>query len=183
MKKAHKKVLSREFLYLLISSILFFSILYSWHWLYDINYEKQNNIENEIEKLTILDSLPDRLKLFYFLKEDFKDKHSKEFDSAETFLIKIKDNDYLTFWYNSLIEENLYKKSISDFFVRFKKQDNSEQHLSKIRELEVKLNKYEESFFNDYPKEDELLAFFIIVPFILRYLFYAVKWSINELRN
>ena len=50
MNKTTKKIIAKEFLFLLGTTILFFVMLFAWISLIDSNYNKRNEIRTEIEK-------------------------------------------------------------------------------------------------------------------------------------
>ena len=70
MKQENKKIIAREFLFLLGTTILFFVILFIWIMLNEANNDKEYELNQKIEKLTEYEKLPFRLTVFYYINND-----------------------------------------------------------------------------------------------------------------
>lgn len=81
-----KKILAREFLFLLGTAILFFIILFFWIMLNDLNKDREYELENRIEELTEYEKLPYRLRVFYYINKDILKYSNDKMKDSEKFI-------------------------------------------------------------------------------------------------
>lgn len=174
MKESAKKIIAREFLFLLGTTILFFVILFIWTLLHNYNNEKEYELKQEIESLTE----SKRLKSIY------KDYKQKNIISTTDFITFMSANDsQIKSLYNLGIEANVIspKTSLNLFRSAWEKYP-----IEEIVYRENKINKIKDSFFNRDIRNKGLLSLgFLIfsVLFLLRYLIYATIWSFKQLKK
>jgi hypothetical protein len=176
MKKTSRKIIAREFLFLLGTTVLFFVILFVWISLNESNYDKRNEIETEIEKFkkNSQSENEELLKLVY-------DKLTTK-ATYDEFVFDFKESLEL--------QKLSYSKLETDVdFETFLKDALGEDEIEKATEfmnLEKKLQQTESSIFNDSVDIDESIGLgmtLFSIFFIFRYLIYGTKWSITQLKE
>ncbi|HEU4496329.1 MAG TPA: hypothetical protein VFR70_04690 [Flavobacterium sp.] len=201
MQKTTKKIIAREFLFLLGTTTLFFIALFIWIWLYERNYQSQNKLTSEIESLTSYEKLPYRLKIFYHLNNEVYTSSSEKIVNRKEFISDLKDDTVALKIYNTLKlkdEPNYQTVSVEDiqkttdpnakqFLIRIAKDKESETYLQKLAVKEKELEEVKNSAFNGMGKDDEkaiILGLILLsIFFLLRYLVYAVRWSFRQLKE
>ncbi|WP_298512331.1 hypothetical protein [uncultured Kordia sp.] len=186
MKQVYKKVIAREFLFLLGSTILFFATFFIWLYLGKINRDKQEKIQIEINQLKEYENMPYRLKVLLFVKENI-DYENRKISSIE-FISSLKKDSLFAYNIFSLLKKHDNEITISkqDFFRKIVKDNKSENYLKKISLQENKLRHVQNSFFNNGISNreiEELIIIFVIIFFGIRYLFYATKWSLKQFKS
>jgi hypothetical protein len=166
------------------------------------NYKEQNKLESEIEKLTENENLPYRLKVFYFINNEIIKSSSEKMENREKFISDMKNKKdaseiYATFIkpkfdpnkpYKIVSEKEITKNvdsSENKFLTQIAKDKESENYLQKILVKEKEIEKLKSSVLNGMGT-DETIVFGIIlfsIFFVLRYLMYATKWSIKQLKE
>jgi hypothetical protein len=186
MQKTTKKIIAREFLYLLGTTIVFFIVVFIWIRLSERNYQEQNKLESEIEKLTEYENLPYRLKVFYYLNNEIIESTSEKIENKEKFISDLKSKKEASEIYKFLKEKQHIKISETEYLTKISKDTESEKYLKDILPLEKELEKAKNSFFNGNVYTDDMGVFGLIlfsIFFLLRYLVYGTKWSIKQLKE
>ncbi|WP_439132514.1 hypothetical protein [Polaribacter sp.] len=193
-----KKVIAKEFLFLLGSIILSVLIFLIWSLLININQNKENDLIQKVDKLNKYKNLPYKLKMFHFLKNGvpniYNEKHKLE--EREQFIYKIKKREKSNQIYDfikengflEIIKKDFYDKNLKeeDFYNKIIKDTKSEKYLNEIKVSEKELEKTKKSLFNKNIYNEEILGICLVVFsvfFILRYLIYGTKWSIKQLKT
>lgn len=146
MKQRSKKIIAREFLFLLGTSIFYFLLLFIWSSIKDSNQLKQLEIKNNIEQLTSYEKLPYRLRTFYYINNDIIKNHYNKMTDSKKFISVIKDYDEAEKIYLYIKEKGTIGIDKSEFFKRITEDKESENYLTKILPLEKELSKLESSF-------------------------------------
>lgn len=174
MKKSTKKIIAREFLFLIGTIIFFFLFYLILFKLVQSNSKNEKKIKNEIVKLR--NQLPE----------------GQKFDEYGILMKKniyiYKDEEYSK---NELLQKygnQLESKIIEHGFVLKKTMtfEESKGFITKQKELNNKLEKIESSIFNMKIGYNELLGIGLILFlmfFILRYVVYGTKWSFKQLKE
>ncbi|WP_026754757.1 hypothetical protein [Sediminibacter sp. Hel_I_10] len=184
MKKTTKKIIAREFLILIVGIIFFFVLLVTWLKLHETNAQKEQKLERQIteiinvEPLNLLNDFVKNLNKEEFRWEDINPKLKKyKRQSLMDFVVTLNSGKYkkLTDLYSKFPEFGFNEKGLPkkvDEILYFEKLD----HLENIQS----------SFFNKTINSNDVyrLAFIIFSAFfVLRYLIYAVRWSLLQLKN
>ncbi|MDD7913823.1 hypothetical protein [Polaribacter ponticola] len=182
-----KKVIAKEFLFLLGSVILSILILSIWSLFININQNKENELHRKVLKLKKYENSPYRLKIYYYLKNELYDDYNFKYklEKDVIFLSKIKNNEKSNHVYDFIKENGIMKITKEDFYSRILKDNESENHLSETVLFQKKLYDTRNSFFNKSIDNEEILGICLTVFsifFILRYLIYGTKWSIKQLK-
>jgi len=141
MKQTTKKIIAREYLFLLGSIILFFIILFLWMFLESRNDRKISEIQNEIatiEKEFQINNL-DLNKIFDFKENSEKlyqviNERSLYTKSFEEFNEQFSSKEKQIKLYNGVKEEGLYTKSQKEFLNEYFSypENNIEKELQKL---------------------------------------------------
>ena len=185
MNKRTKKIIAREFLILLGTSLLYLIILFSWVMLNNSNYDKKYQLEQRIEKLTEYEKLPYRLRVFYYINNEILKMSWEKMKDSKKFILDIKDEVEASKTYNYIKNNSDITIDKKEFISRISKDNQSEKYLEKIIPLEKELKKRNSSFFSNSITDKKVIGLGIIlwtVFFLFRYLFYITKWSIKQLR-
>lgn len=144
-----KRTVAREFIYIILISIVCFSI-------YKIGEYRQNSYEIEIDnKIKILDSLPQHQLLWYKLK-----KHNLYNKNYENYKKDYKNTEDQIVLFNLVSNNGLYTKELSDFRVKYFRKESVIDDLYNLYYNEYRLNdKYiqnqEKEFWIDLRKKEE----------------------------
>jgi len=210
MNKKTKKIIAREFLILfalIVSGLLTFVCIFP----YNLYQQKRiNEIENIIsERKAIADSLnksvSEKLKnqKWYHKKITDKFNFTKPVKSFWLSVSNHTQNDSVNYhwnnnWTNNLIEyhktlgfnnaqelESFIKNNSlnKQDSIKLEKTDHIRKEISDFKNRKIKL---ENKYFDEYDRMELLTGIGIIlfgILFLLRYLFYAVKWSIKILKE
>lgn len=191
MNKPTKKIIAREFLIILCSSVFVFLTVMIWSLLIERKQNQIYDLETQLigyrkefakEKKG---SFPVILDLYVFL---YNDNHRNHFylDDPKEFTSEIQDNvksnkyfDYLT--YNGYIDIDFkrFRNGIEGDTV-------SKSWMKKIIPITDKLRDYKRSSFSSSLDNDSIYKLILIVSIFIfgfRYLFYAIVWSVKELKN
>lgn len=190
MNKKTKRIVAREFLYVLGTVILWIVMMFVDNYFENKNSEKIQVVEGKLESITTYDALPFRLRVYHFLNKE-KDTYTfvRELGSRENFLEQVKNVykaekvfNFLKGWGGIPVDEYKFyqniKKDIED--------QASETYLEeKIIPLEQQKYNLEQSFFNSNTEDRQfgILWILIFMLFGLRYLIYATTWSVIQLRT
>ncbi len=200
------KVIAREFIMILIYVVIagiYITIAESVESYYDY---QQDMVRCELREITIrhddilhrkeiYEKLPYRLKLFYFFNFNLL-SNSDQIENPNLFIEEIKKEEKSKYWYSLLDskrEESKYwyslldskrkiKISIQDFREYIVDDSESEEYLFNIQSLENKYNKLNDHDFINHSTYVNILIIFIFVN-ILRYSFYATRWSLLQFKN
>ena len=186
MNKKTKKIIAKEFLFLLGTTILFFVVLFIWVMLHESNYDKKNELKDKISELTIYEKLPYRLRVFYYINNDIIKNSWDKMSDSEKFIFYLKDKKQASETYEYIKEKGNISITKDEFLEKISKDSKSENYLTKIQPLERKLEETKDSFFNISIGDDEILGlgvFLFSIFFLLRYLIYGTKWSIKQLKE
>lgn len=191
MRDIDKKIVAREFLFLLSATIFYLVIVFTLSFIKQRSIDEAWDLEAEIRRTIHQTPLPQRLKLYYFITqhpEIPKDDHEVfgGMESRHQFIQRMKDEQKIFKVYNYFLHKD-YIQVDRTTFTSWQLNDNeSEESLSELKALENKRDNIEDSFI--YSIEDDAIfygVFWIIFTllFFLRYLFYSTKWSIKQLNN
>ena len=112
MNTKTKKIIAREFIYLIMGTILFFIIYFGCLYFQERNYKSSKELENRIENIT--DVLPKKQLLWIGLSED-----KFYSDSYNEFQLKYSNVENQKFLYQQLKNNELYTKSLFDFRLKY----------------------------------------------------------------
>ncbi|KEZ93547.1 hypothetical protein [Nonlabens ulvanivorans] len=176
MNRTLKKIIAREFLFLIGTTILFFLILFVWISITESNYDKQNEIKTEIEIFEKKNQSVNKelLKLVY-------GKLSTE-ATYDEFVIDFKESLEL----QKLSYSKLETEADFNSFLKDALGENEIKKATEYKSLETKLEKTKKSIFNHSVSEDDVFRFgltLFLIFFIFRYLIYGTKWSIKQLKE
>ncbi|MFC1784851.1 hypothetical protein ACFL0J_04395 [Candidatus Neomarinimicrobiota bacterium] len=180
-----KKTIAREFLILFGTTILFFILLSGWYGLYTLNNSKETKLTLQIDNLTLGKDSPYKLRIYYGLNN----YHGTSFDRDKLvlFLEEINARTVSDKYYDELKSRyDNFTVSKSKFRENILNDTRSDLELPNILSIEEKLKKIQISFFNDRIYGDGVVALGLILItlfFLFRYLYYATKWSIKQLRD
>jgi hypothetical protein len=186
----YKKIIAREFLIFIGSVILYFIINLSWNLIHKFNIEKIERNKSEINKIINYQPLQDLNKLVELnnnmqfttekeLLDQFPRLKKYSITSIRDFITTKNSGKY--FNENEMLSkfpEFGYNKE--GFHPNFKKSD-----FNLINQKRRELEKLENSFFSRKIENRNLIVLGIILfslTFFMRYIFYAIKWSIKQLR-
>ncbi|WP_282035495.1 hypothetical protein [Saccharicrinis aurantiacus] len=181
MNKKTKKIIAREFLFILGTAILFLLVVFASY----LNTEKQTKLETEIKNLTQSEKLPYRLYIYYYINDNILKGTGKKISNPERF-ISILNKDSLR---SSLIYDDIKSKGSIDiskenFLKRISDDNESEKYyLSVLHPLENKLSRIKNSFLNEV---DNIIVYgysLLLIFFAIRYLIYMLFWSIKQLKE
>lgn len=205
MKKLTKKIIAREFLFLLTSIVLFFTLLLLWVFLEKTTDTKIITITEKIEqttnklpsnKIVLIESFRSELDtIVQKMTEDheseeniqsvvnyFKDKYGiPEYALSAKFEKMISETQKKETDYKELMK--IIKNYREDFNRNREKYDSNLAQLSKLKkELEAKKNSF---FYKEIENNDLINLGVIIISFLFgfRYFFYATKWSLKQLKE
>ena len=148
MNTKTKKIIAREFIYLVIATILFFIIFFGCLYFQGRNYKSSKEIKNKIENIT--DVLPKKQLLWIELSES-----KFYFDSYNKFQLKYSDVVNQKFLYQQLKSNELYTKSLNDFRLKYFRQDLAYEDIYKL--YRNKNGWVTEGKFNSLLKDSEVL--------------------------
>ncbi|UII27641.1 hypothetical protein LVD15_04235 [Fulvivirga maritima] len=182
MNKGSKKIIAREFLFIIGTCVVYIMLIVSWDILYRSNYRDREEINKQIDELIDFESLPYRLKVYYFIKENF----SVDMPGRIEFIGDLKDQTLALKTYEYLKDNNKVNSSEDQFLEKIHNDKESERYLVNIQTLENQLKQNRENLFFKGVTEDMmiLIAIYLIgIVFIFRYLIYATRWSIKQLKE
>ncbi len=186
MKRNHKKIIAREFLFLLGTLILFFIINISWWIFYNKNTSQQQQLRTEISNIKQNEEVPYRLEIFNYLQNNLKSEPWNKFDQQSEFLSKSKDSIFASELYENINKAKTIKFAKTKFVLGLINDTISEQYLNRKHSLENELRMVRSSFFSKCITNVHLYRLALIllsISFLLRYLVYAALWSINQLKQ
>ncbi|MDC0177601.1 hypothetical protein OAJ14_05580 [Polaribacter sp.] len=178
----HKKILAREFLYLLGSIILFLIIYGIWSWKYSAIKDKYGDTENILTEMIETDDVSYRVKVFHYLNQDYPEFKEK-YKNINDFVFSISKDEVSEFWYNKLDERGLVQFDINYFRSKIKDDTTFSEQSKKYQKLKARYDNSHNSIFSDYPKDLYIGYIIFILFFGLRYLIYSIKWSLNQLQK
>jgi hypothetical protein len=203
-----KKIVAREFL-ILLSSVVIYFILIVAHYLHnemlnDQYYELKKEYEMIVDNSD--KQLPIKLLAWYVIINEGK-RHSysenrKDFYYAyeyqyiqgvnthrREFIENIDEYDYQESIYKELKKLNVTGNvSLEEFQSLIDKDFTSPKILEQLESIEDKVSQIHYNYFNEKNLSSEELSEIIITTlaifvFIIRYLFYAIRWSIRQLKT
>lgn len=183
MKLKIKKIIAREFLYLLFTSILFFVFFFLMLWRSEVLNNKIRVVDEEITSLTDPEILPSRLKLFYYLENYRFKRHEND---PVKFIQDMENKDLVFSIYGQITNENKIIYSRDQFYNKLKKDTISGSYINKITPLEHRKRELMTSMFYGYGSSSDVelaIVVFVCFFYLLRYLIYATIWSIKQLRE
>lgn len=200
MKLATKKIIAREFLFLL--GVLIIIILsYLSLRLYNYYHEKQrSNLNNEISTLSIRDSLTNSYNIKIANQNNLYEKLKNDFDVGDDKnfwkrFCKLSNKDIIkNFWdiewtkeTKRILEREGFKDTSSILSFIRENSITSQEELSfittshQIKEIQKKLQKHNPIDINNIILYIIVLS--ISILFVVRHLLYGVKWSIKTLNS
>ena len=190
MKKIIKKIIAREFLFLLGTVLLFLIISFIWIKLIESNQNTERRLEIEIKYMTEREfkELPYQLRISLAMEQSFvltreNIKYIRDFISS---LKKHPEKVSNTYTY---IKENYgntgFTLTEEEFEEKLKNDKESENYLNQFHKLETDLEKTKDSIFNNSINSilTRLVLTLLTIFFLLRYLIYVTMWSVKQLRK
>lgn len=184
-----KKIIAREFLILLFGTILYFVILFAWTMLHERNSDRQWEIKSELKEIGNSEQIPYRLKTFFYINNELLNEYN-QMEDASSFISDYQDPDFATEIYDWIRKKGQISITEESFIAKVNADKESEKYWNKIKpkvnELKSELKEKRNSVFDGYVDDDSVfgLAFFLFcIMFLLRYLIYATKWSIKQLKS
>lgn len=184
-----KKIIAREFLWTLSSTILFILTLFIWNKLHFKNNEQIVELELKIKELENFEPHSSLNKLLY---SNTSIENLDEYIRNNEVLSKLDKQailDYITTVNSRKYDDFriLHSKFPEFGFDKngFHRNFTKEQH-EEYKIYNDELENAKRSFFNSSIYDDDiilLVIFFLFFFFGIRYLFYATKWSIKQLRE
>lgn len=184
MNKNRKKILAREFLFLLGSIILFLIIVGIWSWRYEVNSDNYWESKKELNEMIESDNVSYRVKVFHYLNQDFPELRN-ELKNINEFVERISQDDVSELYYNKIYDKGLITKDINHFRTKLKSDKKFKTQSKKYEKLKAKIDNRSSSIFSSMD-DDEVFGLGVIIlilVFGLRYLIYATKWSIEQLKE
>ena len=178
----YKKIIAREFLYLLGAVILFLIIFGIWSWKYSAIKDKYGDTENILTEMIVSDDVSYRVKVFDYLNQDYPEFNEK-FKNINDFVFSISNDEVSEFWYNKVDERGLAQFDINTFRSFIKKDTTFSEQSKKYQKLKTRLDNSQNSIFSKQPEVLNIGAIIFILFFALRYLIYSIKWSLNQLQE
>ena len=178
----HKKILAREFLYLLGAIILFLIIYGIWSWKYSAIIDKYGDTENILTEMAQSDDVSYRVKVFHYLNQDFPEFKEK-FKNINDFVFSISKDEVSEFWYNKVDERGLIQFDINSFRSKIKKDTTFSEQSKEYQKLKTRYDNSHNSIFSEQPKELGIGYIILFLFFGLRYLIYSIKWSLSQLQE
>lgn len=189
MEKNTKKIIAREFLWTLGSTIVFFILFLLWDIQHNKNLKQIEKHELEIEKIKQFEpykSLTDLVN--YASSADEIDSYVK----GHKILSKFEKQSLLD--YIATINSGKYENDriVNSKFPEFGFDKNglhknfTEKDLEAYRSHKREIEKIQASFFHSSIYKDDIFGLIFIIMFFtfgIRYIFYATKWSVKQLKN
>lgn len=189
-----KRIIAREFLFVLGSTILFLILSFTYASI-ESNYDNRyNKIEEGLKEITErpYDELPYRLRIYHFLINEMGEfEKVQKIENEERFIYALRNEDEAMSFFKLMemqdrlnVDLDRYKNNISIDI----ENSESEGYLSLRNSKEEELAGIKSSFFYSGPYTsvndniELILVFLIFFLFGLRYLFYATTWSVKQLR-
>lgn len=197
MKIKTKKIIAREFLILLGTSLLYFILIFGWLGLIELNQNKEKRVENEIESI----SKKIKQNLIYLSQIEYDEKLA---NNLSILIDKgLSEQDLELFRQNFKLKYRIkYRpdlKLIDEYGIPIKKNailptkekdistenNTNEINFEKLMKYQNDLIKIKSSYFNDNIYDRKLLLMIILISifFPLRYLIYATKWSFKQIKE
>ena len=120
-----KKILAREFIYLLLGVLLFCLIFFGYQYLHKNNHISCTKLENDIESIT--KDLPARQLLWLELSE----KNYVE-DSYDEFQLKYNNVENQDFLFNLLKNNEIFTGSLREFRLKYFRKDLANEDIYQI---------------------------------------------------
>lgn len=120
-----KKILAREFIYLLLGVLLFCLIFFGYQYLHKNNHISCTKLENDIESIT--KDIPARQLLWFELSE----KNYVE-DSYDEFQLKYNNVENQDFLFNLLKNNGIFTGSLSEFRLKYFRKDLANEDIYQI---------------------------------------------------
>lgn len=189
MEKNTKKIIAREFLWTLGSTIVFFLLFILWDTLHNINLREIEKHELEIEKNLQFEPYKSLTELVnYSSSADEIDSYVK----GHKILSKFEKQSLLD--YIATINSGKYENDriVNSKFPEFGFDKNglhknfTEKELELYRSQIKVIEKIEASFFHSSISNSDISGLIFIIMFFLfgiRYIYYATKWSIKQLKE
>jgi hypothetical protein len=120
-----RKILAREFIYLLLGMLLFCLIFFGYHYLHENNINSCEELENEIEKITT--DLPARQLLWLELSE--KKYFEDSYDKFQLIYNNVENQEFL---FNLLKNNEFFTGSFSQFRLKYFRKDLAKDDVYQI---------------------------------------------------
>lgn len=185
MRKSIKKNIAREFLFLFGSTIIFFIAIAIWSWRHEVHSRQHIESEKELEGMrsrmyvrdeAIIIDLYSRVKTLGYSKkiEDFK-------------VLIIKDQEVFEDCYEYAKSKG-YIKSQQDFTDNLSNFVNDRVFEAKSKKYDQLKNNIDNRYASIFSSMSNNSIWFLgeiilFLAFGLRYLIYAIKWSIKQLKE
>lgn len=189
MNMKTKKIIAREFLWILSSTILFILTILAWDKLHFENNKQEVELELKIKEILnfephstlckLVDSYESIVNFDEYIRND-KVLSKLDKQAILDYITTVNSGKYDSF-------KILYSKFPEFGFDKngFNKNFTKEQY-EVYKTYEDELENSKNSFFNSSVSNDDiviLFLLFLLLFFGTRYLFYATKWSIKQLRE
>ena len=129
MNKKTKKIFAREFIYLVIATILSFIIFFGCLYFQERNYKSSKVIESEIKAIN--DVLPKKQLLWI---ECIENKFYS--DSYNEFELKYSDVENQKFLYQQLKNNELYTESLDDFRIKYFRKEAANKDAYELYQID-----------------------------------------------
>jgi len=189
MNKQTKKIIAREFLWTLASFVLFLIIFYLWDSFHNKSLRQIEKIEEEKSKIEQFEPYKSLMALVTY---------SESADNIDSY---IKDNVILSKFdkqvlldYIATINSGKYSnnREVNSKFPEFGfdksglHKNFTEQDLEIYRNHKKDIENIQASFFYSSISGSDIFGLLFVILFFtfgIRYLFFAIKWSIKQLKE
>lgn len=189
MNKQTKKIIAREFLWALASSVLFLIIFYLCDSLHSRNIRQIEKIEEEKFKIEQFEPYKSLIDLVNYTSS------TEDIDSyIEENAILSKFDKQVLLDYVATINSGKYgnNRTVNSKFPEFGFDKNgfhknfTRKDLETYRNYKKEIEKIQASFFYRNSLNNNIFSLLLVILFFtfgIRYLFYATKWSIKQLKE
>jgi hypothetical protein len=205
MKKSTKKIIAREFLFLLSSIVLFFIVILIWNSLNNSSNKEVETISTEIENIKrIIPSNEIVLAESFRIELDtivLRMTNAMESEKSIQSVVDLYKEMYgiPEYAFNSKIENIILekkqegdtdkelKKIIENYKKEFDlKRTDQGKNYEQLTKLKKELKNIKSSFFQNSIESAyiiNLIAIILSILFGLRYIYYGTKWSVKQLKE
>ena len=186
MNKTIKKIFAREFLVLLCTVVVFIITTIVLLFISDSNDEKEWALKEQIHELTAPKEPPYRLNLYYYINEELIGPYGEgKIEDRESFISALhSDKEYTSHLYDWMLQKGYRGNTTkAEYLERIIEDTDSEKYLEQLMKVEYELKDTEKSL--DFGDDQDVVALMVSLfsfTFLLRYLYYATRWSVKELK-
>ncbi|MFK7834134.1 MAG: hypothetical protein AB8B52_12745 [Winogradskyella sp.] len=188
--KKLKKIIAREFLFLLGATILFLIVFFGWAKMADYNNAKHKGLNKILPNSYTYKKLPYRLKVFYALNDSIKyTSWNKMQPTADDWIFYLKEDSLFADEAHSMLINEYPRNTITCELFKKRMYDDleSESYLNYLVSTENQIEDIEDSwFYGRYNLNKKALNFgyvFFFLFFIIRYIYYGIIWSVKQLKE